>query len=1029
MKRFNSLGICLFALLCCTVSLQAQNGQPLQLHSHHNHDDIYQYSPRTPTGHIRCGTMELDSLRRRNNPMMPSLEQFEEWMQRKTAEYEQSGGQRVVLTIPVVVHVIHNGDAIGTGENISDTQVQSQIQVLNEDFRRIMGSRGYNTDPVGADVEVEFCLAQQDPAGNSSSGIVRHNLTQADWERADIENTVKPSTQWNPDEYLNMWTVRFGGGSSSLLGYAQFPESSGLPGMPTTPQGANTDGVVMAFTAFGTSDLDDGSFNLSAPYDLGRTTTHEVGHWLGLRHIWGDGNCTVDDFCGDTPESDAPNYGCATTHISCTTDDMENNYMDYSEDACMNIFTLDQKTRVQAVLANSPRRVTLSSSPRCDPPAPIIAFTSAVTDVTESTNCGFQDITVTLDIALPPSADATVNLSTSGTASDGPDYTLMSSSLLFSAGSTTSQSFDVRVYNDGVVEGQEDIIIDFTVSTTGDALKTTGTGQNFTLRILDDDQVPVSSTVVTVLQDNFEGATDFTTSSNATTGFRLGDAATASSMRWTVENTNASTFAFTEDADCNCDRSNDFLYSPPFDLSGYSNATLSFDHAFADIAPETSNVGISTDGGISWSNITALSNTSTNTSGPRYTTPWVNGVTVNLDTYAGNADVRLRFSYNDGSTRSYGFAVDNILVTSTVSMPVQTVVNSGAPGQISIGSNQTIYWNDPATGNIMASIQNTSGWNYACTDLYVDRDATTAGGDTAAFWSSDPGEALAAKTFFINPTSNNTSGAYTITLYYTEAEIAAWESATGKSRSELEIVKVSGAPISTVDEGNSSSYTIDTVPATLGSYGSDVTLTASFTSGFSGFGIGEPGSAPSSTLNVNWLHFTAQRQHNDVVLDWATASEENSSHFTVQRSSDGSHFEDIGEVAAAGNSSTTREYQFTDNRPLTGYNYYRLLQVDRDGSTELSNVVVVNFEDDSWNVQLAPNPVHDVLQVQLQNEQDLNCQWSLIDVQGRILQEGQEQLGNGLQQLSIDCKNLPSGLYFLSLVRSDQVKTLRFIKD
>lgn len=1021
----------LAAVLCAAVELQAQQGQGLHWHSHANDDDIYRYSPKTPTGHIRCGTMEHDSLLHRQNPGMPSLEEFEEWMQRKTEEYEQRpGGQRVVLTIPVVVHIVHNGDPIGTDENITDAQVLSQLQVLNEDFRRIMGTRGYNTDPAGADVEVEFCLAQQDPAGNPSNGIIRHNLGQASWEYADVESTVKPGTQWNPDEYLNMWTVRFGGGSASLLGYAQFPDPSGtgLAGIPTPVGAANTDGVVMLYSAFGSSDLDDGSFILSAPYDLGRTTTHEVGHWLGLRHIWGDGDCTIDDYCADTPDSDDPNYGCATTHISCTTDDMENNYMDYSEDACMNIFTVNQKARVQAVLANSPRRATLPSSPRCDPPAPIIAFNSQVTDVTENTDCGFQDITVAIDIALAPSADATVNLSSSGSASDGPDYTLTTSTLLFQAGNTASQSFDVRVYNDGVVEGQEDILIDFTVSTTGDAVKTTSSAQTHTVRILDDDAVPVSSAVVTILQEDFETGTNFTTSTNATTGFALGDAAAASSMRWTVENTNASVFVFTEDAVCNCDRSNDQLDSPPFDLTGYSNATLTFDHAFADVSPETASLSISTDGGISWTPLTTLANTSANTGGPKYTTPWVNGVTVSLDAYVGNADVRLRFSYNDGGTRSYGLAVDNILVTSTRSTAVQTQVNSGTPDQLSFGASQTVYWADPSTGDIMASLQNGSGWSYDCTDLYVDRDPASAGGNTAAFWSNNADEALAAKTFFVNPTANNTSGAYTITLYYTEAEIAAWETATGKPRSALEIVKVSGSPISAVTSSNFNSYTIESAAATLGSFGPDVTLSASFSSGFSGFGIGAPGTPPS-TLDVSWLSFTAEQVTDDVVLRWATASEENSSHFIVQRSTDAANFESIGEVAAAGNSNTTRHYEFTDTRPQGGYNYYRLQQVDRDGSTELSNVVVVNIAEASWTIKLAPNPVSDVLQVQLQSPQESACEWRIMDIHGRVLAQQQAQLAAGPQQISISCKDLAAGLYILSILRDQEVRTLRFVKE
>lgn len=269
-----------------------------------------------------------------------------------------------IKRIPVVVHIIHNGEPIGTGANISYAQVVAQIEVLNEDFRKQTGTNGFNTHPKGVDTEIEFYLATTGPDGKTLAepGVDRFNGRRASWPKGAIRNPIdvliKPVTIWNPNAYFNIWTVNFGGFvSRNLLGYAQFPSNSNLPGLEANGGSAETDGIVIGYKYFGSSEK--GNFpDLIAPYDLGRTTTHEVGHWLGLRHIWGDGDCLADDYCNDTPRAAAPNNAC-TTNVSCRSVDMIENYMDYTSDGCMNIFTADQKSRMQTVLRNSPRRKEL----------------------------------------------------------------------------------------------------------------------------------------------------------------------------------------------------------------------------------------------------------------------------------------------------------------------------------------------------------------------------------------------------------------------------------------------------------------------------------------------------------------------------------------------------------------------------------------------------------------------------------------------------------------------------------------------
>ena len=333
----------------------------------------------------RCGTMEADSALRQAQGL-PPLEDFENWLQAKIAVYKAYGeyqaGLRNVITIPIIFHIIHNGDAVGSNENISQAQVNSQIDVLNEDFRKALGTPGYNTNAVGADVELEFCPAVIDPNGNilAQPGIDRQNRNAASWQQSDIDATLKPATIWDPNRYCNVWVVNFGGSSTSLLGYAQFPSGSGLQGLGGT-SGSTTDGVVVRYTACGRVGT------VTSPYNKGRTLTHELGHWLGLRHIWGDQSCG-NDFCNDTPTSTGANYGCATGQNTCNEGganppDMVENYMDYSSDVCMNIFTNDQKTRITTVMNASPRRLQLQSSNVCSIPF-TFSYTGKVVDAVTS---------------------------------------------------------------------------------------------------------------------------------------------------------------------------------------------------------------------------------------------------------------------------------------------------------------------------------------------------------------------------------------------------------------------------------------------------------------------------------------------------------------------------------------------------------------------------------------------------------------------------------------------------------------------
>ncbi len=310
------------------------------------------YSQRT------CGTNENYQNMINNNPAL--RQQLENVDAETNLRHDVTTHRTMtIVTIPVVVHVIHDNEAVGTGSNISDVQVLSQIEALSEDFRLNNADSlmpGHPFWQFTSDVLIEFCLAKQTPNGQATTGIDRQ-VGGLGWTMADINAWVKPQTIWDPSRYLNLWSIDFGGSSSSLLGYAQFP------GGPDS-----TDGVVIGYHYFGYLG------NVTPPFDYGRTATHEVGHWLGLRHIWGDATCG-DDFISDTPPQEASNSGCPSfpynAFNTCGSDangEMFMNYMDYVDDRCMVMFTYEQAVKMNTSLYGP--RASLISSNACATPNP-----------------------------------------------------------------------------------------------------------------------------------------------------------------------------------------------------------------------------------------------------------------------------------------------------------------------------------------------------------------------------------------------------------------------------------------------------------------------------------------------------------------------------------------------------------------------------------------------------------------------------------------------------------------------------------
>lgn len=381
----------------------------------------------------RCGTIQYEALRHQKNPNLEKGSEFENWVQKKLTQprldaQRSQRTQAATYVIPVVVHIIHNGEPIGSGLNLSDAQIQSQINVMNKDFQRMNLDAGNTPSeflPVAGNLDIEFVLAKQDPFGAATNGIQRVQGTKSVWTIND-NSTFKALSYWPAEDYYNIWVINI----PSYLGYAQSPVSN-LPGLETSPDDRLTDGVIIHYTAFGSNFEGLGTFALNSKYNRGRTATHETGHFFGLRHIWGDdgSSCSGTDYVDDTPNQGGSYSGqCPSgTRTSCTSSDMYMNYMDYTDDACMNLFSQGQNARMVVVLENSPRRFSLLNSIGDEPP-PALSLDLALREIVSpgSTSCGDAIIPIVeiQNLGTTTLTSARIQLKKNGAITETKDFVL-----------------------------------------------------------------------------------------------------------------------------------------------------------------------------------------------------------------------------------------------------------------------------------------------------------------------------------------------------------------------------------------------------------------------------------------------------------------------------------------------------------------------------------------------------------------------------------------------------------------------------
>ena len=478
------------------------------------------------------------------------------------------------------------------------------------------------------------------------------------------------------------------------------------------------------------------------------------------------------------------------------------------------------------------------------------------------------------------------------------------------------------------------------------------------------------------------------------------------------------------------DNNETYLYTPNFNLYGTTTDSIKFylKNAF-EIGYDGVRVEYSTDYGNTWTPLSTTTaanwydyaNSSATTAFPLNQAYFnSNRTTYTLVKYpitalAGNKSVAFRFAFkSDVNTNAAGCAVDNFEITSTVTTTANYFIETTALSKSeNFGPSETDTFYS-ANGKIIAILKNNSTHDYGLTTVTIDNAGT---GDINYSTNTAASKRLFQKTITIVPTTNNTSGNYTATLYYDASELSGWRSVTGNGFTNANILKCpTNIASGTIANGV---YGTGTTKASYGA--SDSSITATFATGFSGFGSG----ADITILPVDLISFNAIKNNNDVNLDWKTASEINNSGFDIERSFDGRSWTKISFVKGFGNSAIQHNYQFIDLNAFeyAGTIYYRLKQIDYNGVFKYSNIKLVKNTPIAETVNLSPQPSKGILQVQTSLTKGFSYQ--VLSAEGRILAQGSSKSN----QTSIDLSTIPAGTYYLKISDNQQtLSTKSFIK-
>jgi len=584
-----------------------------------------------------CGN-EINALKEAHlNPdqVQKDMKFFDEWQKQRTEENRAA----IPVTIPVHVIVVHDpSENIGQGFNVDMQRINSQIQVINNDFART-NVDALNTPSVfdAAATEISFCLATIDPMGNATNGVTRYATSIADDNFEDTEGDIIEATIWPPTRYLNIYLAPNLGG---LLGYSSRPIPGNLPA-------TNIDVVRVVTTAFGAA-----GFATQPAYDEGRTTTHEIGHWLGLRHVWGNGGCNSDDGFDDTPDQTAPNYTCPShPSTSCGNDgDMFMNYMDYVDDNCMNSFSQEQADFMSFIVEGTRIQLLNSASTACVPNGfPIVNIASIEDVVCPGEQGGSVEISATSGIA-----PYTFSLNGGAVQPDGIFQNLSAGDYVVAVTETDGNTSDITFTIDEPEAFEFDNIV-ISESCSGQSagvIQIETSGGNSAFPVLNVFGTNYSVTQKNLLEENFEEG--FPVNWVADTEWNLGDAGSLSSYSFQFPPT-SQFMAFNDDNEGETHVGGGSTYSSEVNLEGATSFKLIFDSYFFngdfDGFDETAKLFLSENNGSTWTEILDL---------PGAQNSWVR-YTLTITDWP-TSTVKIRFAYDDGGGWNYGFAVDEIII-------------------------------------------------------------------------------------------------------------------------------------------------------------------------------------------------------------------------------------------------------------------------------------------------------------------------------------------------------------------------------
>jgi hypothetical protein len=975
----------------------------------------------------------------------------------KHPELLKSGGttqNRMMATvyIPVVVHVMHTGGAVGTIYNPTDAQIQGAINYLNQVYN---GTFPGMTSPAGGiaagDLEVQFAFAQRTPSCGATNGIDRVDASSIPNYTAHGVNvfnatgcsdiTLKNFARWNPADYYNIWLVNKiddadGTSGQFVAGYAQF-----AGGSPTT------DGTVMLATQMVSGE---------------KTLPHEIGHALNLYHpfqgssgydnppgpVVGDcpanSNCNTqgDRVCDTDPIYNNLNETTSVYSFACRSGanicnggapysiNTENNFMSYTN--CYTLFTVGQKARMTAALSLSDRASLISPSNLALTPCGtsinfVTASSSRAEDISGTlTGCRrYTDYTYQMLIGAAPSATATATLTFSGTAIRGVDYDVTTNGnfaspslvMTFNTGSTTPQNFTVRVYDDADVESAETAILDFNLNNGGGDATKGVLAPTLTLTIPDNDVAPIASASGTANIGTIAGDYDlvpfdarlqrqrsqFQYKASELTAAGIVSGSTISALQLFI-NTKASTRPYTNFSIKMVHGTANYLYDNGAFNIGSGLTTVFTSASYATTA--------------GWNNFTLSTPFVWNGTSPVIVEVCYDNGTADAANFGdaiglfqdGGSGVQANIMYQNTINCSGSFSSVNLLTTgwkpiirfswAITGTAIETIATSNTNRHMDVGSNDYFYSNNSRLMMQLTGI----GQSLGCVNSVLEGAGTT--------WSSYFGGQRSAKVFAVTPTTNTGTATYSIALYFENAELA------GKTAATLRIAKTSAASVAASNASN----TILVTP-TVTTLGSGVTIfTANFT-GFSRFFLVDAG----VTLPVDLVDFTAKLDDNkNTVLNWKTASEQNNFGFDIELSNDKSNFALLGSVPSKGSSSTEQTYEYLHLKPQAGTIWYRLKQIDIDGKYKYSNVVAVNISKDLVKPFVYPVPSKNIITVNFGNLVN-RASIEILTSDMKIVKR--ETVSTLSLKKDINIQQLSSGVYFIKLHLDNKTQLLRFVKE